>query len=64
MLLWALGLGFKKKKLFRLCWFFVAILSFSLVAGSKGYSLVAVCRLLIAVASLVEEHGLQGTGLL
>ena len=31
--------GFKKKKnLFRLCWFFFAVLSFSLVAGSKGYS--------------------------
>ena len=42
MLLWALGLGLKKKKnLFRLCWFFVAVLSFSLVAGSKGYSLIA-----------------------
>ena len=28
--------------------------------GNEGYSLVAVCRLLIAVASLVEEDGLQG----
>ena len=27
--------------------------------GSKGRSLVAACRLLIAVASLVGEHGLQ-----
>ena len=32
---------------------------FSLVAASGGYSLVAVRRLLFAVASLVE-HGLQG----
>ena len=31
---------------------------FSLVAASGGYSLVAVLRLLIAVASLVAEHGL------
>ena len=30
----------------------------SLVAESRGYSLVVVCRLLIAVASLVLEHGL------
>ena len=33
---------------------------FSLVAESGGYSLVAVCRLLIVMASLVGEHGLQG----
>ena len=32
----------------------------SLVALSRDYSLVAVPRLLIAVASLVEEYGLQG----
>ena len=31
---------------------------FPLVAVSKGYSLVVVCRFLIAVASLVAEHGL------
>ena len=31
---------------------------FSLVAASEGSSLVAVCRLLIVVASLVAEHGL------
>ena len=29
---------------------------FSLVAASTGYSLVSGCSLLIAVASLVEEH--------
>ena len=28
---------------------------------SGGYSLVAVCRLLTVVASLVAEHRLQGT---
>ena len=33
-------------------------MDFSLVAESGGQSLVAVCRLLITVASLVE-HGLQ-----
>ena len=31
---------------------------FSLVVESRGYSLVAVHELLIAVASLVVEHGL------
>ena len=31
----------------------------SLVAASRGYSLAAVLRLLIAVASLVGEHGLS-----
>ena len=36
--------------------------NFSLVAESGGYSLFAICRLLIAVASLVEP-GLSGTGL-
>ena len=37
--------------------------SFSLVAGSGGYSLVVACRLLIAVASLTAEHRLQVCGL-
>ena len=32
---------------------------FALVVASGGYSFVAVCRLLIALASLVVEHGLQ-----
>ena len=46
---------------------FVAVLSlhcctgFSLVAASMGYSLAEVLRLLIVVASLVAEHGLQST---
>ena len=31
---------------------------FSIVGASRGYSLVAVLRLLIVVASLVAEHGL------
>ena len=31
---------------------------FSLVVESRGYSLVDVCRLLLAVASLAAEHGL------
>ena len=29
-------------------------------AASRGYSLIAVCRFLMVVASLVAEHGLQG----
>ena len=33
---------------------------FSLVALSGGYSLVVMLGLLIAVASLVAEHGLSG----
>ena len=33
---------------------------FSLVAVNGGYSLVAVPGLLITLASLVKEHGLQG----
>ena len=33
---------------------------FSLVAASRGYSLVTVHKLLIVVASLVVEPGLQG----
>ena len=33
---------------------------FSLVVASRGPSLVAMCRLLIAVASLVLEQGLSG----
>ena len=35
-------------------------MGFSLLTASRGCSLVAVSRLLIAVASLVAEHGLQG----
>ena len=33
---------------------------FSLVALNGGYSPAVVCRLLIVVASLAAEHGLQG----
>ena len=35
-------------------------IGFSLVAVSKGYSLVAMCGLLIVMASLVAQHSLQG----
>ena len=44
--------------------YFLAVLGlyccagFCLVAVNRGYSLVAVCRLLIDVASLVAEHQL------
>ena len=41
---------------FWLCWVFVV--GFSLVAVSRGYSLVGVHGLLIVVASLVVEHRL------
>ena len=43
---------------FWLHWVFVAARGLSLVVASGGYSSVAVRGLLIAVASLVEEHGL------
>ena len=43
---------------FWLLWVFVALHGLSQVLGSGGYSLVMVCRLLIVVASLVEEQGL------
>ena len=47
-------------------WLFLAVLGlccctgFPLVAASGGHSLVALCRLLLAVASFVAEHRLQG----
>ena len=40
---------------FQLCWVFVALDVFSLVAVSQDY-LVEVCRLLIVMASLVSRH--------
>ena len=35
-------------------------MGFSLIAVSGGYSPVVVCELLIAAASLVGEHSLEG----
>ena len=43
---------------FWLNWVFIAARGLSLVVASRGLPFVAVCRLLIAVASLVAEHGL------
>ena len=43
---------------FWLLWVFVAVRGLSLVAVSGGYSFIVVHRLLIAVSSLVAEHGL------
>ena len=43
---------------FWLYWVFVAVRAFSLVAASGGYSSLQVCRLLVAVASLVAQHRL------
>ena len=48
---------------FWLCWVFIAVRAFSLVVVSKGPSLVMVCGLLTAVASLIAEHRLQACGL-
>ena len=46
---------------FWLCWVSVAAHRLSLVSESRSYSLVAMCQLLNVVASLVVEHGLQGS---
>ena len=43
---------------FWLRWVFVVVCGLSLVAVSRGHLFVAVCGLLIAVASLVAEPGL------
>ena len=43
---------------FWLHWVFVAVCVLSLVEVSRGYSRIAVLRLLIVVASLVAKHGL------
>ena len=40
------------------CWVVIAAWAFSLVAANRGYSLGAVHRCLVVVASLVAEHGL------
>ena len=45
--------------IFWLCWVFVAVCGLSLGLASGAYSLVAVQGLLIVVASLVAEHGLN-----
>ena len=48
---------------FWLRWVFVAAHGLSLVAASGGYSSLQCAGLLIAVASLVAEHGLYARGL-
>ena len=51
---------------FAVCWFFVAAQAFSLfflVVLSGGYSIVVVCRLLIAMASLLQSRGSRVQGL-
>ena len=42
---------------FRLCWVFIAVRAFS-SCGERGLLFVVVHGLLVAVASLVAEHGL------
>ena len=48
---------------FWLCWVFVANAGFSLVEVSRGYSLIAVHRLLIVAASLVGHRLYRAQGL-
>ena len=43
---------------FWLCWVFIAVGGLYLVSASRSCSPVVVCRLLIAVVSLVVEHWL------
>ena len=45
---------------FWLCWVFIAMQAFSLVAENRGDSLVAAHQLPTGVASLVAERRLQG----
>ena len=47
---------------FWLCWVFVAVQGLSLVAESGGSSLVAVCRLLIMVASRRRAQAIEHAG--
>ena len=42
---------------FWLCWVFVAVWAFSLVAESRDSSLDAMCRSLVVLAFLLAEHG-------
>ena len=56
--LFSFKIFFKNYDLIWLCWDFVATPGLSLVAASRGYPLVVVCRSLIAVGSLAEEHRL------
>ena len=42
-----------------LFWVFVAVRGLALTAASRGHSLLATCRLLGALTSLIVEHGLQ-----
>ena len=49
---------FYKRIYFCLGWVFVAVRRLSLVLRERGLLLVAVRGLLVAVASLVAEHGL------
>ena len=48
-----LKLIYLKKIFFLVLWVFIAVCGLSLVAASRGYSLVGICRPLIAEAPLV-----------
>lgn len=40
----------------QLCWLFVAVHGLSLIVGKWGATLLAVCGLLIEIASLAADH--------
>ena len=44
---------------FWLQWVFIALCRLSVVTAIRSYSLAAMCRLLIAMISLVVEHGFK-----
>ena len=46
---------------FWMCRFFIPVCELSLVAESRAYPLVAVCEILIMVASFIVEHRLEGS---
>ena len=52
------GISFLPFIIYWLHWVFTAGHGFSKAVVSEGYSLVAMCGLLIVVVSLVVEHGL------
>ena len=47
---------------FWLCWIFVAVCGFSLAAARGGLLFIVMRRLLIVVAPLIAELGLQAAG--
>ena len=58
---WDLFLIFKRLIYLWLCWVFIAVRGLSLVIACRGFSLAAVCGLLIAVASHCSDFSVRST---